>query len=127
MPFSRRNIRVLSMVVLATASALSPAFVRAAPLIATSSVPPIKFTQRKLPNGLKIIAIRDATTPNVMVSMWYNVGSKHDPEGRSGFAHLFEHILSRKTVNMAYNAINRMVDDIGGTRNASTGYDRTNY
>ena len=59
--------------------------------------------------------------------MWYEVGSKHDPDGRSGFAHLFEHILSRKTVNMPYNAINKMVDDIGGNRNASTWYDRTNY
>ena len=62
-----------------------------------------------------------------MTSMWYDVGSKHDPDGRSGFAHLFEHILSRKTVNMPYNAINKMVDDVGGTRNASTWYDRTNY
>ena len=94
---------------------------------ATPKVPPIEFTQRSLKNGLKVIAIRDTTTPNVMVSMWYEVGSKHDPDGRSGFAHLFEHILSRKTVNMPYNAINRMVDDIGGTRNASTWYDRTNY
>ena len=90
-------------------------------------VPPIEFTERKLKNGLRVIAIRDTKTPNVMTSMWYEVGSKHDPEGRSGFAHLFEHILSRKTVNMPYNAINTMVDDVGGTRNASTWYDRTNY
>jgi zinc protease len=90
-------------------------------------VPPIAFTERKLKNGLRVIAIRDTTTPNVMVSMWYDVGSKNDPEGRSGFAHLFEHILSRKTVNMPYNAINKMVDDVGGSRNASTWYDRTNY
>lgn len=93
----------------------------------SAKVPAIRFTQRKLKNGLTIIAIRDTSTANVMVSMWYEVGSKHDPEGRSGFAHLFEHILSRKTVNMPYNAINKMVDDIGGTRNASTWYDRTNY
>jgi zinc protease len=92
-----------------------------------SSVPAMKFTERKLANGLRVIAMRDTSTPNVMVSMWYEVGSKHDPAGRSGFAHLFEHVLSRKTVNMPYNAINRMVDDVGGTRNASTWYDRTNY
>jgi len=90
-------------------------------------VPPIAFTERRLKNGLRVIAIRDTKTPNVMTSMWYDVGSKHDPDGRSGFAHLFEHILSRKTVNMPYNAINKMVDDVGGTRNASTWYDRTNY
>ena len=63
----------------------------------------------------------------VAVSVWYEVGSKHDPQGRSGFSHLFEHILSRKTVNMPYNEINRMVDNVGGERNASTWYDRTNY
>ncbi|WP_118856576.1 M16 family metallopeptidase [Sphingomonas mesophila] len=92
-----------------------------------ASVPAMKFTERKLANGLRVIGLRDTTTPNVMVSMWYEVGAKHDPAGRAGFAHLFEHILSRKTVNMPYNAINRMVDDIGGTRNASTSWDRTNY
>ena len=92
-----------------------------------AAVPQIAFTQRTLPNGLRVIALRDTGTPDVTTSMWYEVGSKHDPDGRSGFAHLFEHILSRKTVNMPYNAINKMVDDIGGTRNASTWYDRTNY
>jgi zinc protease len=94
---------------------------------ARMDIPPIGFTERKLKNGLRVIAIQDKNTPNVMTSMWYEVGSKHDPEGRSGFAHLFEHILSRKTENMPYNAINKMVDDVGGSRNASTWYDRTNY
>ena len=91
------------------------------------SVPPIDFTQRRLANGLTIISMRDTTTPNVAVSLWYDVGSKHDPQGRSGFAHLFEHILSRKTVNMPYNMINKLTEDVGGVRNASTWYDRTNY
>ena len=91
------------------------------------TVPPIDFTERKLANGLRVIAIRDTTTPNVTVQMWYDVGSKHDPEGRSGFAHLFEHILSRKTVNMPYNMINRLTENVGGQRNASVWFDRTNY
>lgn len=90
-------------------------------------VPPIAFTERTLANGLRVIAIRDTTTPNVTVQVWYDVGSKHDPEGRSGFAHLFEHILSRKTVNMPYNMINRLTENVGGQRNASTWFDRTNY
>ena len=89
--------------------------------------PPIQFTEWKLANGLTVIAIPDATTPTVMTSMWYDVGSKNDPDGRSGFAHLFEHILSRKTENMPYNMINRLTEDVGGQRNASTGDDRTNY
>ena len=75
---------------------------------ARSAVPATAFTQRTLPNGLKVIAIRDQATPNVTVSMWYEVGSKHDPAGRSGFAHLFEHILSRKTQNMPYNIISKL-------------------
>ncbi|MBB5710590.1 M16 family metallopeptidase [Sphingomonas xinjiangensis] len=91
------------------------------------AVPPIGFTERTLPNGLRVIAIRDTTTPTVSVQVWYDVGSKHDPEGRSGFAHLFEHILSRKTRNMPYNMINRLTENVGGVRNASTWFDRTNY
>ena len=117
-------------VLVSSAAALSIAVAQPAVAQTSSSaaaVPQISFTQRTLANGLRVIAIRDTATPDVTTSMWYEVGSKHDPEGRSGFAHLFEHILSRKTVNMPYNTINKMVDDIGGTRNASTWYDRTNY
>jgi zinc protease len=91
------------------------------------TAPPIAFTEWTLPNGLRIVALPDPTTANVMTSVWYDVGGKNDPEGRSGFAHLFEHILSRKTENMPYNMINRLTEDVGGQRNASTGSDRTNY
>ncbi|MEJ2287515.1 MAG: insulinase family protein, partial [Deinococcales bacterium] len=63
----------------------------------TISAPEIEFTEWKLDNGLRVIAIPDQGTSTVTTSMWYEVGSKLDPEGRSGFAHLFEHILSRKT------------------------------
>ena len=93
----------------------------------TISAPEIEFTEWRLENGLRVIAIPDETTANVMTSMWYDVGSKLDPEGRSGFAHLFEHILSRKTLNMPYNQIYGLTADVGGTRNASNGPDRTNY
>lgn len=93
----------------------------------TIIAPEIDFTEWRLDNGLRVIAIEDDTTANVMTSMWYDVGSKLDPEGRSGFAHLFEHILSRKTLNMPYNQIYGLTADVGGTRNASNGPDRTNY
>lgn len=100
----------------------------AAPAAAPAvKAPKIEYTQWQLKNGLTVIAIPDPATANVLVSMWYGVGGKHDPEGRSGFAHLFEHILSRKTVNMPYNMINRLTEDVGGVRNASTSDDRTNY
>ena len=93
----------------------------------TLSAPEIEYTRWKLDNGLQVIALHDASTANVTTSVWYEVGAKHDPEGRSGFAHLFEHILSRQTVNMPYNMINRLTEDVGGQRNASNWVDRTNY
>ncbi|MCT2557396.1 insulinase family protein [Tsuneonella sp. YG55] len=99
----------------------------APPAPAAVSAPKIAFTEWTLANGLRVIALPDPTTASVTTSVWYEVGSKHDPEGRSGFAHLFEHILSRKTENMPYNMINRLTEDVGGQRNASTGDDRTNY
>lgn len=91
------------------------------------TAPPIEYTRWTLANGLRVIAIPDATTSTVTTSLWYDIGSKLDPEGRSGFAHLFEHILSRKTENMPYNMIYGLTADIGGTRNASNWVDRTNY
>ncbi len=84
------------------------------------SAPRIEYTRWVLDNGLEVIALPDNSTANVTTSLWYKVGSKHDPEGRAGFSHLFEHILSRKTVNM-------LTEDVGGQRNASNWIDRTNY
>jgi len=89
--------------------------------------PPLNFTHRSLANGLNVYAMPDATAGTVTVQLWYDVGGKDDPEGRSGFAHLFEHILSRKTVNLPYGQISTMVENAGGSRNASTGQDTTNY
>lgn len=109
------------------ALAAAPAFAQDAAPAGQVSAPEIEFTEWTLDNGLRVIALPDPSTATVTTSMWYEVGSKHDPEGRSGFAHLFEHILSRKTENMPYNMINRLTEDVGGQRNASTGDDRTNY
>ena len=95
--------------------------------MADLSAPKIEYTMWTLDNGLRVIAIPDASTSTVTTSLWYDIGSKLDPEGRSGFAHLFEHILSRKTENMPYNMIYGLTADIGGTRNASNWIDRTNY
>lgn len=122
--------RVKSALILGAAAGalmLGAAPVAAQETAAQLSVPPIAYQARTLDNGLTVYSLRDTTTPNVAVSLWYEVGSKHDPEGRSGFSHLFEHILSRKTRNMPYNMINRLTEDVGGVRNASNWYDRTNY
>jgi len=97
------------------------------PVPAPIVVPPLDYTHRELANGLDVYAMPDATAGTVTVTLWYDVGGKDDPEGRSGFAHLFEHILSRKTVNLPYGQISTLVENAGGSRNASTGQDFTNY
>src|SRR5687768_4210141 len=67
------------------------AAVQAAP--APIVVPPLGFVERTLPNGLRVFTARDTSTSNVTVHVWYKVGAKDDPEGRSGFAHMFEHLM----------------------------------
>ncbi|WP_312490407.1 pitrilysin family protein [Sphingomonas sp.] len=93
----------------------------------TESVKPIDFTTRTLPNGLRVYAIRDTTTPNVSVQVWYDVGSKDDPKGRSGFAHMFEHLMFKATRNLVPEQMDRLTEDVGGYNNASTADDYTNY
>jgi len=89
--------------------------------------PPIVYQQRVLANGMKVFTSRDATTPNVSVQVWYGVGSKDDPRGRSGFAHLFEHLMFKATRNMPSETLDRLTEDVGGFNNASTWDDFTNY
>ncbi|RJY10377.1 M16 family metallopeptidase [Aurantiacibacter aquimixticola] len=108
-------------------AATTPALAQDAGDAPALTAPEIEFTEWQLDNGLRVIAIEDDSTSTVTTSLWFEIGSKLDPEGRSGFAHLFEHILSRKTVNMPYNMIYDLTADVGGTRNASNGTDRTNY
>ncbi len=94
---------------------------------AALKVEPLKFTSRTLPNGLKVYAMPDPNTANVSVQVWYDVGSKDDPVGRSGFAHLFEHIMFKATKNMPPETLDRLTEDVGGFNNASTYDDFTNY
>ncbi|HEX8420474.1 MAG TPA: pitrilysin family protein [Sphingomonas sp.] len=94
---------------------------------ASPSVKPIAFTERTLANGLRVYAIRDTTTPNVAVQVWYDVGSKDDPKDRSGFAHMFEHLMFKATRNLVPEQMDRLTEDVGGYNNASTNDDYTNY
>ncbi|MDE2488666.1 MAG: insulinase family protein [Alphaproteobacteria bacterium] len=90
-------------------------------------VPPIPFQTYRLPNGLLVITSLDRTTPNVSVQVWYGVGSKNDPRGRSGFAHLFEHLMFKATKDLPPESFDRLTEDVGGFNNASTYDDFTNY
>ncbi|MBT2143978.1 MULTISPECIES: pitrilysin family protein [unclassified Rhodanobacter] len=101
----------------------------ASPLLAAVelTIPPIPYHQRTLPNGLQVLSVEDHASPNVAVQVWYHVGSKDDPQGRSGFAHLFEHLMFKSTKHMHAEQFDRLTEDVGGANNASTGDDVTNY
>lgn len=99
-----------------------------APLCAAElQVPPIRYHERTLDNGLQVISVEDHASPTVTVQVWYHVGSKDDPQGRSGFAHLFEHLMFKSTRHMHAEQMDRLTEDVGGSNNASTGDDVTNY
>jgi zinc protease len=93
----------------------------------TTRVPPIDFKERTLANGLRVFSVQDKSSPTVAIQVWYKVGSKDDPEGRSGFAHLFEHMMFKGTKNMRDEQMDRLTEDVGGMNNASTFDDFTNY
>ncbi len=97
------------------------------PPASAPAIKPIGFTERTLANGLRVYAIRDTSTPNVSVQVWYDVGSKDDPAGRSGFAHMFEHLMFKATRNLVSEQMDRLTEDVGGNNNASTIDDYTEY
>ena len=94
---------------------------------AQTSMPRLTYRDRTLANGLRVLTVEDHSSPTVAIQVWYKVGSKDDPEGRSGFAHLFEHMLFKGTKNMKDEMMDRLTEDVGGINNASTWDDFTNY
>jgi predicted Zn-dependent peptidase len=90
-------------------------------------VPDIPIDRRTLDNGLRVILSRDPRAPLVAVNLWYDVGSKHEKAGKTGFAHLFEHMMFQGSANVAKGQHFSLVQAAGGTLNASTWLDRTNY
>jgi zinc protease len=95
--------------------------------VSAATFPPINYRHRTLANGLEVYSIEDHSTPTVAINVWYRVGSKNDPEGRSGFAHLFEHIMFKATAHMKSEMMDRLTEDVGGMNNAYTHPDRTVY
>jgi len=87
----------------------------------------VEFTEFKLDNGLQVILHKDSSTPIVVVSVMYNVGSKHENPDRTGFAHFFEHLMFEGTKNIERGEYSKYVDRAGGTLNANTTADRTYY
>jgi zinc protease len=117
----------LGRTVLACALLLAPLASAPPPAQGQARLPRLEFRDRTLPNGLRVLTAADRSSPTVSIQVWYKVGSKDDPEGRSGFAHLFEHLMFKATKNMKSEMMDRLTEDVGGQNNAFTGDDVTVY
>jgi zinc protease len=87
----------------------------------------VPFRQFRLANGLNVILHRDTTVPIVAVNLWYHVGSANERVGRTGFAHLFEHLMFEGSKNVVEGEFDTLLESAGGNNNGSTDTDRTNY
>ncbi|HYV96894.1 MAG TPA: pitrilysin family protein [Gemmatimonadaceae bacterium] len=90
-------------------------------------IPRIQFTKFSLPNGLEVIVHEDHSTPIVAVDTWYHVGSASEKPGRTGFAHLFEHVMFMGSKNVPQGTFDKLLESSGADNNGSTTEDRTNY
>src|SRR5262245_53252828 len=97
------------------------------PPASASRMPQIKFTDYRLANGLRVILSVDHAAPVVAVSVTYDVGSRNEREGRTGFAHLFEHMMFQGSQNVGKGEHILLIQENGGTMNGTTNQDRTNY
>lgn len=116
-----------SQVVKAAQEAAPRASRVAAPGAALLAPPPLAFQQWTLSNGLQVLALPEAGGGSVSVQVWYRVGGKDDPPGRSGFAHLFEHLMFKATRHLKAEQFDRLTEDVGGNNNAFTADDVTTY
>jgi predicted Zn-dependent peptidase len=85
------------------------------------------IVQHTLPNGLRVISSPDHNAPSVAINLWYDVGSRDEEQGRTGFAHLFEHVMFQGSANVASGQHIALLQAAGAVVNATTWFDRTNY
>ena len=90
-------------------------------------IPTVAFSDERLPNGLRLLVAEDHLAPVVAINVWYAVGSKDEVAGKTGFAHLFEHVMFQGSRHVAKTEHFALVQSAGGTANATTWLDRTNY
>ncbi len=96
-------------------------------LATTAAAQNVQFEKYELPNGMTVILHEDHALPVACVNIWYHVASKDEPQGRSGFAHLFEHLMFMGTKRVPGSDFDNIMEAGGGWNNASTSEDRTNY
>ena len=127
---SRTTAAGLGLVALAALATLAAAQQREEqPAAAASSSPLARLPIRRerLDNGLRVVLSSDRTVPTVAVAVYYDVGSRNEVRGRSGFAHLFEHMMFQGSANVAKGEHFSLVMNRGGSMNGTTNHDRTNY
>src|SRR5262245_50149037 len=102
-------------------------FLAATSLTTSAAVPPpkLQYDLSTLPNGLTLVLSEDHSTPVVNLQVWYHVGSKNEKKGRTGFAHLFEHLMFKGSKNVAPEEHTSMMTGLGGLSNAYTTDDET--
>lgn len=130
--FREENVKQAMLVstcylILACAPAVATNSTSPAPAPASSTVPKIQFEKYTLANGLEVILHEDHSTPIVTVNTWYKVGSGDEKPGRTGFAHLFEHIMFMGSKNVPVGMFDTELEAAGADNNGSTTEDRTNY
>lgn len=108
-------------------AAPSPAQSRNATDTSAPALLEVKYTQFTLPNGLHVIVHEDHSVPMVAVNVWYHVGSANEKPGRTGFAHLFEHLMFEGSAHVKEGEFDTLLEAAGGDNNGSTERDRTNY
>ena len=123
-----RRALILGLCALAVLAAVPPAQApRPAAAPASSDRINIPFETYTLPNGLTVILSVDHTTPTVAVNVWYHVGSKNEMPGRTGFAHLFEHVMFTGSGHVPYGLHDKLTEGVGGANNGGTSNDTTIY
>jgi zinc protease len=115
----------LAISALALAAAFGPFAPAAEPPVPARAKVPVDY--RKLPNGLKVVLSPDHTSPTAVVAVYYNIGFRIEPRDRTGFAHLFEHLMFQGSKNLGKMEFIKLVQSNGGIMNGSTRFDFTNY
>ena len=122
-----RHARWAAAAFLLCAAAPRPAAGQASPQEASATVRPrpLRIVSRTLPNGLRILIVEEHSTPILNLQVWYHVGSKDERAGRTGFAHLFEHLMFKGSAHVAPDEHSRVIEAAGGVDNAYTNDDVT--
>lgn len=123
----RRGVGAWRRFVVICGVALAAFAVYRAPLDAAVAPPKLQYQRFTLPNGLTVILHTDRSTPIAHVQLWYHVGSKNERPGRTGFAHLFEHMMFKGSKNVEPEQHTSIVSSVGGRANAYTNEDATVY